>query len=418
MSKAFAFAGGRLGYLAAAPAVVDALLLVRLPYHLSSLTQAAARAALRHADATLASVALLRAERDRVVAALAAAGYDVVPSDANFVLFGRFADAARGLAGLPGSRGAGPGRRDRRHRCGPRSAPRRRTTRSCSVAGGRAGGGDGEAHEQGRPGRAGHQASRRWSSSSTSTAPGQADISTGVRFFDHMLDRARAARRLRPDGARRGDVDIDAHHTVEDTAIVLGQALRQALGDKRGIRRFGDAWIPMDETLAHAAVDVSGRPYSVHTGEPKFMRRFIVGGQLPGGAQQARVRVARLPRPDRPARAGALRAATRTTSARRSSRRSPGRCGRRWSRTSGSRASRPPRARSDACTTSCSVRAWPAVAVCSGQRPHLAGERGSRTSRTGTCRATGLDSAERLCPSGLSALGEGLVPLRHGAVGR
>jgi histidinol-phosphate aminotransferase len=93
MSKAFAFAGGRLGYLAAAPAVVDALLLVRLPYHLSVLSQAAARAALRHADATLASVALLAAERDRVVAALAALGYDVVPSDANFALFGRFPDA-------------------------------------------------------------------------------------------------------------------------------------------------------------------------------------------------------------------------------------------------------------------------------------------------------------------------------------
>lgn len=95
MSKAFAFAGGRLGYLAAAPAVVDALQLVRLPYHLSVLTQAAARAALRHADATLGSVARLRAERERVVAALVATGYDVVPSDANFVLFGRFADAKR-----------------------------------------------------------------------------------------------------------------------------------------------------------------------------------------------------------------------------------------------------------------------------------------------------------------------------------
>jgi len=93
MSKAFAFAGGRLGYLAAAPAVVDALQLVRLPYHLSVLTQAAARAALRHAAATLGSVALLRAERDRVVTELAAVGYTVVPSDANFVLFGRFADA-------------------------------------------------------------------------------------------------------------------------------------------------------------------------------------------------------------------------------------------------------------------------------------------------------------------------------------
>jgi histidinol-phosphate aminotransferase len=94
MSKAFAFAGGRLGYLVAAPAVVDALLLVRLPYHLSSVTQAAARAALRHADDTLASVATLVAERERVAAALSGMGYRVIPSDANFVLFGRFADAA------------------------------------------------------------------------------------------------------------------------------------------------------------------------------------------------------------------------------------------------------------------------------------------------------------------------------------
>jgi histidinol-phosphate aminotransferase len=93
MSKAFAFAGGRLGYLAAAPAVVDALLLVRLPYHLSALTQAAARASLRHASETLGSVAKLAAERDRVAEALAARGFQVVESDANFVLFGWFEDA-------------------------------------------------------------------------------------------------------------------------------------------------------------------------------------------------------------------------------------------------------------------------------------------------------------------------------------
>ncbi|MGH4024697.1 MAG: histidinol-phosphate transaminase [Pseudonocardiaceae bacterium] len=92
MSKAFAFAGGRLGYLCAAPAVVDALLLVRLPYHLSVLTQEAARAALRHGSSTLASVAQLVAERERVVAALWGLGAAPVPSDANFVLFGRFAD--------------------------------------------------------------------------------------------------------------------------------------------------------------------------------------------------------------------------------------------------------------------------------------------------------------------------------------
>jgi len=93
MSKAFAFAGGRLGYLAAAPAVIEALLLVRLPYHLSVVTQAAARAALRHADDTLAGVDAIIAERDRVAATLTEQGYSVVDSDANFLLFGKFADA-------------------------------------------------------------------------------------------------------------------------------------------------------------------------------------------------------------------------------------------------------------------------------------------------------------------------------------
>jgi histidinol-phosphate aminotransferase len=93
MSKAFAFAGGRLGYLVATPAVIEAMLLVRLPYHLSAPTQAAARAALRHADDTLGSVATLISERERVTTALSGMGFQVIPSDANFVLFGRFADA-------------------------------------------------------------------------------------------------------------------------------------------------------------------------------------------------------------------------------------------------------------------------------------------------------------------------------------
>ncbi|MEO6881680.1 MAG: histidinol-phosphate transaminase [Mycobacteriaceae bacterium] len=93
MSKAFAFAGGRLGYLVAAPAVVEAMLLVRLPYHLSVLTQAAARAALAHAEETLATVATLAAERERVSSSLRNMGFDVVRSDANFVLVGRFTDS-------------------------------------------------------------------------------------------------------------------------------------------------------------------------------------------------------------------------------------------------------------------------------------------------------------------------------------
>lgn len=93
MSKAFAFAGGRLGYLIAAPALIEAMLLVRLPYHLSVLTQVAARAALRHSDDTLGSVATLISERNRVSQALRDMGFHVIDSDANFVLFGEFADA-------------------------------------------------------------------------------------------------------------------------------------------------------------------------------------------------------------------------------------------------------------------------------------------------------------------------------------
>ncbi|CAA9223971.1 MAG: Histidinol-phosphate aminotransferase [uncultured Blastococcus sp.] len=93
MSKAFGMAGLRLGYLAAGPAVVDALQLVRLPYHLGSLTQAAARTALAHTDALLATVDAVKAQRDRIVAALPALGLTSVPSDANFILFGHFADA-------------------------------------------------------------------------------------------------------------------------------------------------------------------------------------------------------------------------------------------------------------------------------------------------------------------------------------
>jgi histidinol-phosphate aminotransferase len=100
MSKAFAMAGLRVGYLAADPAVVRALLLVRLPYHLSALTQAVARAALRHTAALLSTVEAIKAQRDRIVGALPGLGLTSVPSDANFVLFGRFADSARAWQAL------------------------------------------------------------------------------------------------------------------------------------------------------------------------------------------------------------------------------------------------------------------------------------------------------------------------------
>jgi imidazoleglycerol-phosphate dehydratase len=110
---------------------------------------------------------------------------------------------------------------------------------------------------------------------------GRVDVGTGVPFFDHMLTALGAHAALDLAIRATGDAEVDAHHTVEDVAIVLGQALRQALGDKAGIRRFGDAWIPMDETLAHAAVDMSGRPYCVHIGEPDALVSFVVGGNYP-----------------------------------------------------------------------------------------------------------------------------------------
>ena len=90
---------------------------------------------------------------------------------------------------------------------------------------------------------------------------GQTDIATGVPFFDHMLDSLGKHGAFDLTVHAAGDVELDAHHTVEDTAIVLGQALRQALGDKRGIRRYGCAYLPMDETLARVVVDFSGRPF-------------------------------------------------------------------------------------------------------------------------------------------------------------
>ena len=110
---------------------------------------------------------------------------------------------------------------------------------------------------------------------------GKADVRTGVPFYDHMLTSFGTHGAFDLKVRAEGDVEVDAHHTVEDVAIVLGQAIREALGDKAGIRRFGDAWTPMDETLAHAAVDASGRPYCVHTGEPERYDTFTIGGNYP-----------------------------------------------------------------------------------------------------------------------------------------
>jgi imidazoleglycerol-phosphate dehydratase len=104
--------------------------------------------------------------------------------------------------------------------------------------------------------------------------PGPVEVETGVPFFDHMLAQLGKHGSLGLTVRAKGDIEIDAHHTVEDTSIALGQALKEALGDKSGIARFGDAMVPLDETLVRAAIDLSGRPYVVHT-EPDGMAPMI-----------------------------------------------------------------------------------------------------------------------------------------------
>jgi imidazoleglycerol-phosphate dehydratase len=111
---------------------------------------------------------------------------------------------------------------------------------------------------------------------------GENTISTTVPFFDHMLTALSKHSLIDLTVESSGDTDIDVHHTVEDTAIVFGQALKEALGDKGGISRFGDALVPLDDALARAVVDVSGRPYLVHTGEPEGFENHLIGGHFAG----------------------------------------------------------------------------------------------------------------------------------------
>ena len=111
---------------------------------------------------------------------------------------------------------------------------------------------------------------------------GVSRIDTSVPFFDHLLTAFAKHSLTDLTVTATGDTHIDAHHTVEDTAIVLGQAIRQALGDKAGISRYGDALVPLDEALAQAVVDISGRPYLVHTGEPAGYEFHLIGGHFTG----------------------------------------------------------------------------------------------------------------------------------------
>ena len=111
---------------------------------------------------------------------------------------------------------------------------------------------------------------------------GVSEIETTVPFFNHLLTAFSKHSLIDLKVNAKGDTDIDIHHTVEDVAIVLGQALKEALGDKAGISRYGDAVVPLDEALARAVVDISGRPYLVHDGEPAGFEYHLIGGHFTG----------------------------------------------------------------------------------------------------------------------------------------
>jgi imidazoleglycerol-phosphate dehydratase len=111
---------------------------------------------------------------------------------------------------------------------------------------------------------------------------GRTEISTGVGFYDHMLTALGTHAMFDLVVRAEGDLHVDVHHTVEDVAIALGQALHTALGDRAGITRFGDAVVPLDEALAQAVVDLSGRPYCVCTGEPDSQATHLIGGHFTG----------------------------------------------------------------------------------------------------------------------------------------
>jgi len=111
---------------------------------------------------------------------------------------------------------------------------------------------------------------------------GTSEISTSVPFYDHLLTAFSKHSLVDLKVTARGDTHIDVHHTVEDVGITLGKAIAQALGDKAGISRYGDALVPLDEALALAVVDLSGRPYLVHTGEPAGFEHHLIGGHFTG----------------------------------------------------------------------------------------------------------------------------------------
>ena len=251
-------AGARIGYCLTSPEVVEDLRRVRLPYHLSALSQTAGLVALDHRGEAEQILAAIRKERDRILEALPPMGAEVFPSHANFVLFRPDEAGRRRVAGAARPRRADPRLQrdrsgmppgDRRYARGGRPLPVRArggpdVTRSATVE------------------RATKETSVKVELALDGSGSSAAE--TGLPFFDHMLQQLGTHAGFDLTVRATGDLEVDGHHTVEDVGLALGQALREALGDKRGIRRFASITVPLDEAAVEVALDLSGRPFVVH----------------------------------------------------------------------------------------------------------------------------------------------------------
>ena len=283
-SKTWALAGLRLGYALGAPAIIEALFSAALPYHVDAVKQAAGTIALQFTAAMDGRVARLVAERARVLAGLAALGLAATPSESNFILFstgdrdahevweGLVARSVlvRDLSGWP--RLAGHLARDDRHRRGERRLPRRARRRDRLRADPELRPATREAvsmakkstETTGRHRRAERHRKTKESDIAVELdldGTGRVEVATGLPFFDHMLSQLGTHAGFDLLVRATGDLHVDAHHTVEDTGIALGEALAAAFGDKAGIRRFASVAVPLDEALVEVALDVSGRAY-------------------------------------------------------------------------------------------------------------------------------------------------------------
>ncbi len=273
-SKTWAMAGARLGYLVGPDWLVAELEKVVLPYHLDAVTQAAGLLALEHAEAMEARVARLVESRGDLQDQLHQLDLDVWPSEANFILFRpRRRDAAAVWQGLvdrsvlvrdcsswprlEGCLRVTIGSPKRTTGSSPHFEPCWNPPR----------------HREGVPMT--RAASRSRTTGETGIeinldidGVGETEVSTGLPFFDHMLDQLGRHGGFNLSVQASGDIEVDAHHTVEDTAILLGACLGEALGDKVGVRRFASNVVPLDEAAVEVVLDLSGRPFLFYDVEP------------------------------------------------------------------------------------------------------------------------------------------------------